>query len=438
MVVLLALLAALLFALAGAAEQRAASRVLRRPAAARCVTAACAAAWQRMSRASRLRYRARRGLRMATGLLRNPLWIAGWAADGLGFATQAGAVHFGSLSVVQPLLVTTLLFSLPLAALGGRRRPGWADWTGAAAACAGLALVLSGRRPTTTTGVHEARLVALALLVTSAAAALVLLAHARTGRGLGRAVPLSVAAGMLFALSAAFTKLVTDSLATRGIAGTAAYWPSYALMAAALGGLVLQQLAFSSGSLPVTMTAMTITDPLVSYGLGVGGFGEHAPHGLEPVALALAGVGLLVAGVGVLARSPLLHRPAAQEALPAPASLPAAQPAVPVSATAPGATAAAGSAVVPVPAALPAASLAPPRVTAALPAAPPVPAASGPGRAPHAVVPAHPARRQPGGGARQPRVRWAGGGAAAGRPLNPRQASPAVARRAAPGPPSEP
>ncbi len=316
MVVLLALLAALLFALAGAAEQRAASRVLRPPAAVRCATAACAAAWQRMSRASRLRLRAGRGLRMAVDLVRNPLWIAGWAADGLGFATQAGAVHFGSLSVVQPLLVTTLLFSLPLAALGGRQRPGWADWAGAAAACTGLALVLSGRRAETTTGVHEARLVALTLLVTSAAAALVLLAHTRGSRGLGRAVPLSVAAGLLFALSAAFTKLVTDSLATRGIAGTAAYWPSYALMAAALGGLVVQQLAFSAGSLPATMAAITITDPLVSYGLGVGGFGEHAPHGAVAVGLALAGVALLAAGVSVLARSPLLHRPAAPLAAP--------------------------------------------------------------------------------------------------------------------------
>ena len=391
MVVLLALLAALLFALAGAAEQRAASGVLRPPAAARCATACCAAAWRRMSRASRLRYRARRGLRLATELVRNPLWIAGWAADGLGFATQAGAVHVGSLSVVQPLLVTTLLFSLPLAALGGRRRPGWADWAGAAAACTGMAL---------------------ALLVTALAGALILLARGRGSRGLGRAVPLSVAAGMLFALSAAFTKLVTDSLATRGIAGTATYWPSYALMAAAFGGLVVQQFAFSAGSLPATMTAMTITDPLVSYGLGVGGFGEHAPHGLGPVALALAGVGLLAAGIGVLARSPLLHRPATPAtAGPAPRPVPAPGP---------------GAVPVPVLAALPAAPLA---------AAVPAPASAS--RSPRAVAGARPGGRQPGGGARQPRLPRAGESAAAGRPLSLRVPGPTVARRVAPGPADE-
>ncbi len=313
MVVLFALLAALLFALAGAAEQRAASQALRPPAA-RWESADSATASQQMSRTRRLGhrvrrlgYRARRGLSMAAGLVRRPLWIAGWVADGLGFVTQAGAIHAGSLSVVQPLLVTTLLFSLPLAAVGGRRRPRLADWAGTAAACAGLALVLSGRRTAAASGVHETRLAAMAVLVAAAAVLLALVARAHPA---GQAVPLSIAAGMMFALTAAFTKLTSDSLVSRGVAGTVGYWPAYALAAVALAGLVLQQLAFSAGSLPATMTAMTITDPLVSYGLGVGGFGEHAPHGLGPVTLSLVGLGLLAAGIGVLSRSPLLHRPA--------------------------------------------------------------------------------------------------------------------------------
>src|SRR5438067_5189699 len=103
MVVLLALLAALLFALAAAAEQRAASQ-------------------QRQWRGWR------QGLRFAARLASSPLWIAGWLADVLGFGAQAGALHVGSLSVVQPLLVTTLLFSLALAAWGSGRRLRPADW----------------------------------------------------------------------------------------------------------------------------------------------------------------------------------------------------------------------------------------------------------------------------------------------------------------------
>ena len=54
----------------------------------------------------------------SSGLLlriaRRPVWLAGIAADGLGFVTPAAALGTGDLAVVQPLLVTTLVFALPL------------------------------------------------------------------------------------------------------------------------------------------------------------------------------------------------------------------------------------------------------------------------------------------------------------------------------------
>jgi drug/metabolite transporter (DMT)-like permease len=304
MAIPLALLAALLFALAGAAEQRAASRVIG-PSASAGRAAAGDAAWQRLGWARRAGHRGRRGLWLAGRLLHNPLWISGWAADGLGFAAQARAIHAGSLSVVQPVLVTTLLFSLPLAAAGSRSRLRWSDWAGGMATCAGLALVLSGRREAAAPAVHQPRLMVMVALLVAAAGGLALAGRARLARG--RAVPLAVAAGVMFALGAAFTKLVTDSLATRGVAETAAYWPSYALIVVSASGLVLQQAAFTAGSLPATMTALTITDPLLSYALGVGGFGEQAPLGAGRLAFGVAGVGLAIAGIGLLARSPLLR-----------------------------------------------------------------------------------------------------------------------------------
>lgn len=307
MVVPLALLAALLYALAGAAQQRAASRVLRAPAAAYC-GAQCGAGcvWWQMSAPARLRRRARRVARLAVGLLHSPLWLAGWAADALAFATQAFAVHVGSLLVVQPLLVTTLLFSLPLAMPGTRLRPRGRDWAGAVAACVGLALILSGQHPPATSHAHPARVLVLGLLLAVAAAVLVLAARARPSHR--RAVPLAVVAGMAAAMGAALMKLIGDSLTSQGVAATASSWPGYALIAVSAGGLVAQQAAFSAGSLPATMTAITITGPLVSYLLGIAGFGEHAPHGAG-IAPAMLGLAALSAGIAVLARSPLLAPP---------------------------------------------------------------------------------------------------------------------------------
>ena len=51
-------------------------------------------------------------LRMA----RRPIWLAGIAADAAGFALQAVALTIGRLAVVQPLLVSSVVFALPLGA----------------------------------------------------------------------------------------------------------------------------------------------------------------------------------------------------------------------------------------------------------------------------------------------------------------------------------
>ena len=51
-------------------------------------------------------------LRMA----RRPVWLAGIAADALGFVAQAAALGIGRLAVVQPLLVASVVFALPLGA----------------------------------------------------------------------------------------------------------------------------------------------------------------------------------------------------------------------------------------------------------------------------------------------------------------------------------
>lgn len=60
------------------------------------------------------------------------LWWAGAAADAAGFALHATALHSGSLGLVQPLMVTVLLFTLPLAAAGTPVRVSLRDWVGQA------------------------------------------------------------------------------------------------------------------------------------------------------------------------------------------------------------------------------------------------------------------------------------------------------------------
>src|SRR3954447_6312612 len=96
--VALALAAAALFAVAAAAQQ-------------------CSAAAVPDDRSSQL----------VLTLVRRPLWWVGTLADVGGYVAQAAALGLGSLLLVQPLLVTGLLFALPLGARWAGRSLGRAE-----------------------------------------------------------------------------------------------------------------------------------------------------------------------------------------------------------------------------------------------------------------------------------------------------------------------
>ena len=132
---------------------------------------------------------------------------------------------------------------------------------------------------------------------------------ASTGRKpLVHATMIAVAAGLCFAVSAAMIKLTTEDLLQQGVAATARDWPGYALAASTLTGLLLEQGAFATGSLPSAVAAMTITNPVASYLLGVFAFGAEPPTGAGPLT-ALGGAGALIFGGAVgLAHSPIVRR----------------------------------------------------------------------------------------------------------------------------------
>ena len=86
---------------------------------------------------------------MVLTLLRQPLWWAGTAAAIAGFVFQALALAYGSLLFVQPILVSALLFALPLSARLADRRVTRGEWLWAVVLTASLAVfvVLAKTRP---------------------------------------------------------------------------------------------------------------------------------------------------------------------------------------------------------------------------------------------------------------------------------------------------
>jgi drug/metabolite transporter (DMT)-like permease len=244
-------------------------------------------------------------LRLMRLLVRRRLWLIGWCTNLVGFGVQALALHFGSVALVQPVLVTQLLFAVPLAAAWQRLKPRRWDWVAAALICGGLVVFLTVRGVVPTDREADRIRLIWACLAAAAGVIAIVVASVRFSRRT-RATLLAVAAGLCFAVTAAMIKLTTADLLHRGVAATAHDWPGYTLAVATVTGLLLEQGAFAGGSLPSAVAAMIITNPIVSYAIGVLAFGVAFPHGALHLA-ALVGAGALISiGAVGLAHSPLV------------------------------------------------------------------------------------------------------------------------------------
>lgn len=240
-------------------------------------------------------------------MVRDRQWILGWSVGTVAMLVQAAALRLGSVTVVQSLQLTTLLFTLRLSTVGTRMRPGWRDYSGAGLICGGLALFLTVRRGSVTDSVGPDRVRIILLLLLMAAIAVTLTLVGRRLRGSARAVALALAAGVALGCSATLVKLTATDLTVRGVAATAFDWPGYALALATGAGLVLQQIAFASGRLPTATTAMVVVNPLVGSAIAIEGFREGLPASpLRLAGIAVAAV-LLIIGVSVLAHSQLVR-----------------------------------------------------------------------------------------------------------------------------------
>ena len=80
-------------------------------------------------------------------LLRDRRWWLGSAVSAIGFGLQAAALGLGSVLLVQALLVTSLLFALPINAHQQHRRLTRAEWTWAMLLAASVLVVVTVGNP---------------------------------------------------------------------------------------------------------------------------------------------------------------------------------------------------------------------------------------------------------------------------------------------------
>lgn len=234
-----------------------------------------------------------------------PLWIMGMAADAAGYGLQFFALRHGSLVLVQPLLVSGVLFALPLSSALNQRRLTAFEWTGAAAVVAGLSLFLVIGHPGS--GGHQVTLLGWILVGVATGVPVIALVGvaARQSSGVLRAVLLACAAGIDYGVAAALTKTTAAHL-DRGLVHTLLSWDPYALVACAAVGLVLGQSAFQAGPLRASLPALTVVDPVVSVLIGALAFGEPLSAGGAAPVFEVLGLVVMTLGVTALCRSPIV------------------------------------------------------------------------------------------------------------------------------------
>ena len=280
-------------------------------------------------------------LRGVAKTLKLPRW---WLGSGLaiaGYVFQVAALAFGTLLLVQPLLVMKLMLTLPLAAKVNGRRISRSEMIWSVALTFAVATLVLLGKPTAGSTDIPTYLWGWALAVGGVVtcglyAAAVQWPNTGTGSGSNagdspaiadrsstdnstgsasdtkqrgvlrqnpKALLLGTATGWLYGFVALLSKSVVDTYVNDGLVQLLLSWELWLLVALAVIGVGLQQAAFNAGPLQASLPAMTVVEPIVAFSLGYIVLGERFQAvGVQWVALFIALATMISATIALAAR----------------------------------------------------------------------------------------------------------------------------------------
>jgi drug/metabolite transporter (DMT)-like permease len=227
-------------------------------------------------------------------LVGQTMWLLGTVALFVGYAFQAAALDRGRLAIIQPLLVMTIVFALPLGYFLTSQRVGRNEVVGAAVIVVGLALFAWYGDPAGGKENAPGSEWAIAIAVLVAICAVLLTFGGRGSLSLKAGVYGTVA-GILFGLSAALTKPTLDFLHA-GLDELLTHWEPYALAVAGVLGFVLQQISLGTGKLAPSVATVSVANPIVGIALGIILFDERLSRPAWHVVVACIGLGVALVG----------------------------------------------------------------------------------------------------------------------------------------------
>ena len=241
-------------------------------------------------------------------------WLLGTLALFTGYLFQAGALDRGRLSIIQPLLVTTVVFALPLGYFLTKQHVGRREVVGAVVIIIGLGLFVYFGDPAGGNENASNAQWAITIGLLSLLSAL-LLVFGGSGGLSAKAAVYGTVAGILFGLSSALTKPTLDFL-HESVGTMLSHWECYALAVAGVLGFVLQQVSLGTGRLAPSVATVSVANPIVGILIGVLLLDERLSRPGWHVVVAVIGLGLALVGAVVisLAREATPEEPAADAA----------------------------------------------------------------------------------------------------------------------------
>ncbi|MGW6909373.1 DMT family transporter [Streptomyces sp. NPDC054940] len=237
--------------------------------------------------------------RILLDLMKVPRWLGGIGLMVVGMALGAMALGQGEISLVEPLLATNLLFALMLSRRQTKQPLGRQGWTGLALLAGGVTAFIVAGQPQGGTAT-DSPLRHWLIIGVMVGLALVLTTYAKRSRLSSGPALLATAAGLLYGVQDALTRMTGQRFAEGGIMEVLTGWQPYAVVALGLTGLILVQSAFETASLRMSLPALTAAQPLAGIACGVGFLGDRLRTDAGALAWEAAGLAGIVVGIIML------------------------------------------------------------------------------------------------------------------------------------------
>ncbi|MGP4047364.1 DMT family transporter [Streptomyces sp. 2A115] len=248
--------------------------------------------------------------RLLLDLVRVPRWLGGIGFMVVGMALGAIALAHGEISLVEPLLATNLLFALALSRRQTRQPLGRQGWAGLLLLAGGVTAFIVAGQPeggdAITDPVRHWLIIGVMLGL-----ALLLTTYAKRSVMSAGPVLLGVAAGLLYGVQDALTRVSGQRFSEGGFLALVTGWQVYGVVVLGITGLVLVQSAFETAPLRMSLPALTAAQPLAGIACGVGFLGDRLRADAGALAWEAAGLSGIVVGVVLLGLHPAMPSGAA-------------------------------------------------------------------------------------------------------------------------------